>query len=298
MEVSVAGTKAEDRAVESSQPGILARLPWLAPYLSCLFFAVMALCVRLLSGLPTAEVMFFRCAIPVGLLLPWVMTQSRDSLALAVRHGGALLTRGLAGTLSLYFYLLSVRSIPLSDATVATATSPLWAALAARLTLGETLQPQLVWAFPVSFAGVVLMAGCRASGELSGYLAGLLSAALMGMAYAVVRKLRDLPSEWIVLAFTGLAGLASLPLACLHYQAPSAQQWGLILGMGLSGTAGQWFMTAGYRYNRAATAASLGLATVALTALLAWWFLNEHLVGWQWLGVVMVMMGTLGAARP
>jgi len=297
MEPSAAGIEEEGRAAESSQSGILARLPWLAPYLSCVFFAVMAVCVRLLSELPTAEVMFFRCAIPVGLILPWVLTQGRASFGLALRHRGALITRGLAGTVSLYFYLLSVRSIPLSDATVATATSPLWAALAARWALGETLQPQLVWAFPLSFAGVVLMAGCRASGQLSGYAAGLLSAALMGGAYAVVRKLRDLPSEWIVLAFTGLAGLASLPMAWLHYQEPTWQEWRLILGMGLSGAAGQWFMTVGYRYNRAATAASLGLATVAVTALLAWGLLGESLVGWQWLGVAMVMIGTLGATR-
>ncbi len=54
--------------------------------------------------------------------------------------------------------------------------------------------------------------------------------------------------------------------------------------MGLSGAAGQWFMTLGYRYNTAATAASLGLATVALTAALAFWLLSESLGSWQMLG--------------
>lgn len=43
-------------------------------------------------------------------------------------------------------------------------------------------------------------------------------------------------------------------------------------------------MTLGYRYNTAATAASLGLATVALTAALAFWLLSESLGSWQMLG--------------
>lgn len=276
------------------KPVGMSRRPWLAPYLACLFFALMALCVRKLEALPTAEVMFFRCALPVALYLPLVL-RSRASLGLAWNHRGALLSRGLCGTLSLYCYLVAIRLIPLADLAVTTNTSPLWTALVAWLTLGETLSSRLFWAFPVSFLGVALVAGSHAGGDGWGYLAGLASAALAGSAYALLRKLRDIPPEITAMAFLGLAGLCAFPFLLQAYRPPTSDQTALILGMGLSGAAGQWFMTLGYRYNTAATAASLGLATVGLTAVLAYWFLGESLGSWQLLGMLLILVGTLGA---
>jgi drug/metabolite transporter (DMT)-like permease len=272
----------------------LARLPWLAPYLACFFFAWMAICIRLLSDLPTAEVMFFRSIIPVLTYLPMVLA-NRTGLQLAWQHRQPLLMRGLAGTLSLYLYLVAIRSIPLADATLTSNTSPLWAALAAWLTLGEALNPRLLWAFPLSLVGVVLVAGSQVGGPPLGYLAGLASAALSGSAYAVIRKLRDLPPELISLAFMGLAALCAVPFMVTGYVAPTPQQWQLVAALGATGTLGQWFMTAGYRYNTAATAASLGLASVALTALLAFWLFHESLTSGQLLGMGLIVLGTLGA---
>lgn len=271
------------------------RRPWLASYLACLFFALMAVCVRKLQALPTPEVMFFRCILPVLLYIPLVL-RSRASLGLAWRHRGALFSRGLCGTLSLYGYLVAVRLIPLADVAVTTNTSPLWTALAAWWTLGERPGRALRWAFPLSFLGVALVAGSHVGGEGWGYLAGLASAALAGTAYALLRKLRDLPPEITAMAFLGLAGLCAFPFMLRAYVAPGSDQVGYILGMGLSGAAGQWFMTLGYRYNTAATAASLGLATVAMTAGLAFWLLGEPLGSWQLLGMLLIVTGTLGAS--
>ncbi|MBS2036423.1 DMT family transporter [bacterium] len=272
------------------------RAPWLASYLACFFFALMAVCVRKLQALPMAEVMCFRCSIPVMLYVPMIL-RSRASLGLAWRSRWALLSRGLCGTLALYFYLLAVRFIPLADVAVTTNTSPLWTALAAWWTLGERMSSHLLWAFPVSFCGVALVAGSHASGQPWGYLAGLASAALSGSAYALLRKLRDLPPEVTAMAFLGLAALCSFPFTISVYQAPRPEQIPFVLGMGLSGAAGQWFMTLGYRYNSAATAASLGLATVALTAALAYLYLGEPLSVWQMLGMVLIGIGTLGSSR-
>lgn len=274
----------------------MSRWPWLASYVACLFFALMAICVRKLQALPTPEVMFFRCILPVCLYLPLVF-RSRRSLGLAWSHRVALFSRGLCGTVSLYFYLVAVRLIPLADVAVTTNTSPLWTALAAYWTLGERLGAHLLWAFPLSFLGVALVAGSHVGGEPWGYLAGLASAALAGSAYALLRKLRDLPPEMTAMAFLGLAGLCAFPFMLHSYQEPTWSQWGLIVGMGLAGAAGQWFMTLGYRYNTAATAASLGLATVALTAFLAFWVLGEPLGGWQMVGMGLIVLGTLGASR-
>ena len=256
----------------------------------------MAICVRKLQPLPTAEVMFFRCLLPVILYLPLIV-RSRSSLVLAWRHRHSLLSRGLCGTLSLYFYLVAVGTIPLADVAVTTNTSPLWTALAAWWTLGERPTSSLVWAFPLSFLGVALVAGSHVSGTPGGYLAGLASAGLAGTAYALLRKLRDLPPEVTAMAFLGLAGLCAFPFMVSSYLRPDPEQTLYILGMGLTGAAGQWFMTLGYRYNTAATAASLGLATVALTAGLAFWLLGEPLSSLQLLGMLLIVTGTLGASR-
>ncbi len=105
----------------------------------------------------------------------------------------------MCGTLSLYFYLVAIRLIPLADLAVTTN------ALAAWWTLGERLSSRLMWAFPISFLGVALVADSHTGGDGWGYLAGLASAALAGSAYALLRKLRELPPEIPAMAFLALA---------------------------------------------------------------------------------------------
>ena len=253
----------------------------------------MALCIRLLSDLPTSLLMFFRCGVPVLLYLPMLR---RSMLQQANEHRGALLSRGLQGTLSLLFYVLAIRHIPLADAVLTSNTSPLWAALAAWLALKERLNPRLLWAFPLSFAGVMLVAGTRGTGEPLGYVAGLLAAAFSGWAFAIIRKLPHLPPELIAMAFSAVATLCSMPFAVAHYQAPTFEQWKLIAMMGVCGAVGQWFMTLGYRYNTAATAASMQLASVAITAVLGYFVLGETLGQWQLVGILMIFLGTAAAA--
>lgn len=59
-------------------------------------------------------------------------------------------------------------------------------------------------------------------GSLYGYVAGVASAALAGVAYSFIRRVRQLPAELFALAFTGTAALASLPW--LFVQRPSPTQ--------------------------------------------------------------------------
>jgi len=257
--------------------------------------------MKMLSpSLTTAAIIFFRCLIPVLMFAPVLVTQSEARKQLSEQRS-SLLARGGLGAISLLCYVLAVRQIPISEVNLTTNTTPVWAALSAYFSLGEAIHPRLLYAFPISFVGVVLVARGSLQGAWLGYLCGLGSAFFAGLAYTYIRKVRHIEPRLIALSFLGIACLSSLPLLCAQgfthsSLAPSPR---LILLMGVCGGWGQWFMTLGYRYNTAAVASSLSLAQIAFTVFLGMLILGERFSPIQWAGVALVLLGTwLSRERP
>jgi drug/metabolite transporter (DMT)-like permease len=263
-------------------------------YISCLLLAVMSLSMKMLStSLTTAAIIFFRCLIPVLMFAPVLVTQPESRRQLS-QERSSLLARGGFGAISLLCYVLAVRQIPVSEVNLTTNTTPIWAALSAYFSLGEAIQPRLLYTFPLSFLGVFLVARGSLQGAWLGYLCGLGSAIFAGLAYTYIRKVRHIEPRLIALSFLSIACLSSLPMLLAqgftHGSLPPSIM--LILVMGVCGGLGQWFMTLGYRYNTAAVAASLSLAQIAFTVLLGMLILGERFTSTQWAGVLLVLAGT------
>ena len=276
-------------------------------YLSSVLFGVMAICLKALSGapaaagflrghdLPAVELVFFRSLIPIIFLLPlcrrvnWA--EVRPALA-------GLIVRGGAGALSMLTYFLAMERISLSGACMTANTSPLWAGAMAAVLYAEATPGRLYMAFPVCFAGAALVAGVDVLGpggssQLEGYGLGLVSAFLAGIAYATLRKLRHLNPAVVVLSLSLVGTLAPLPQLAAIYVPPTPVEWGLVLVMGLAASLAQLCMTIGYRYNTAARASTLNLASVGVTTLLAALVLGERLAPLQWAGMALLASGTV-----
>jgi drug/metabolite transporter (DMT)-like permease len=133
---------------------------------------------------------------------------------------------------------------------------------------------------------------------------GLLGAVFSAMAMTAVRAAAmRFPAELIIFHFSALAALLAFPIALRQLPASgaltvifsSASTLGSVLLLGVSGSAAQYAMTRGYAVASAGVGSALSLLTSAYSALIGWYFFDERLSGLQWIGVLILAAGVMGA---
>lgn len=293
------------------------RYPSLPLYLSSLFFALMGLCVKLLTGSDTSldslgwrlvgphdmdpvPIAFYRSVVPAVLLLPLVW---RDLMAPETRRSIPLLVlRGVAGGGAMVLYFIAIDRTELSTAVLLNYTSPVWAALLAGYFLKESVPRNIFLAFPVAFTGVYCLVGGLSAtpspSRMTGYLAGLGSALLAGIAYTSVRSLGShVSAQMVVFWFSVVTCVIVLPWMHFGTQAPRGDEWALLAAAGVFAGIAQWAMTIGYQLNKAARASTLNIATVAFTSVLAITLLGERFTLHDGVGMMLILLGLVIASR-
>lgn len=239
--------------------------------LSCVFFALMALCVgaahRVDPALDTIAASLYRSG--VNLLALLVLVRG-DLRVLWGDARPALWLRGLAGAVSLLSYFGALAHLGIGEAAFLNQTSAVWVAILAPIFLGERTR-RLVWlAIGGSMVGLALLVEPR-GGESIGRLLGMASGLAAATAYLSVRRASGTNSPATIVAwFTGVGTLvcaawvllADLPMP----RDPAAV--GLLVGSGLSATIGQLLMTRAYQLGPAAPVAAAGAAGPLVTTLL------------------------------
>ena len=137
---------------------------------------------------------------------------------------------------------------------------------------GEMPSEKVGLAFLFSLGGCCLRQPPQAiEGQLA-FAAALLSSFTSGIALIGLHKLKQLDPRAIVTHFSGVALMLSI-VACFVFQseretAMSVATGCLLLGVGLSATAGQLFLTKAFTTGNAARVAVVGLSQVAIVMLL------------------------------
>ncbi|MEO0559084.1 MAG: DMT family transporter [Bacteroidota bacterium] len=235
---------------------------------SAFLFSVMALCVKLASAtLPTMQIVFARSAVMVGMSI-WMLR--RAHISPWGRRKGLLMARALSGMTGLSLLYYAIGQIPLGDATAIFYMAPIWTALSAALILRERTAGLVIAGMVVSLVGVVLTA--RPSflfGESAGGLHGLAVLAVLGasvgsgVAYTLVRKLRETDHPLVIIFYLSWVGmLMALPFAS-NWVWPSGWTWLWLLGAGLATQLAQIAMTRGLHLESAGRATTVGYLQVA-----------------------------------
>ncbi|MGE5183014.1 MAG: DMT family transporter [Acidobacteriota bacterium] len=229
---------------------------------SAFAFSVMALLVKLASDeLPTGEIVLARAA--VTLVLSYAMLRRRGVPVWGHNKRGLLL-RGCIGFCALACYYVSLRQLPLADATTLQNTTPLVTALLAWWLLGERVGWATAAAIAIGLVGVVLIVHPSGGGaDALGVAVALGGATCSGIAYVTVRQLskREHPLV-IVFYFPLVATPLALPWALHDFVWPSPTGWLLLAAMGAATQLGQVFMTLGLTLVRAGRATAINFLQV------------------------------------
>jgi drug/metabolite transporter (DMT)-like permease len=261
-------------------------------------FSAMTALVKLVSArLPTGEIVLARAVIT--LVLSYAMlVRARPPVPWGTERG-RLVLRGLLGFGGLAGYYGAVIRLPLADATTLWNITPLLTALLGWWLLGERLGASTVVALASGIAGVLLIVHPSGSGlDPFGVALALGAAACSASAYVTVRQLaRTEHPLVIVFYFPLVATPLAIPWAAAAWVTPTAYDWLLLLGVGLTTQLGQVFLTMGLIVERVGRAASVGYLQIVFA------------IGWQLAvfgnaptaftlaGATLIIAGTLAVAR-
>ncbi len=264
---------------------------------AALLFAIMGALVKTVSEqLPSTQVVFFRNALGLVALLPWLL---RGGVAGLRTHNLRLhLWRSLSGITAMYCFFHALAHLPLAQAVLLNYTAPLFIPPIAALLLREPFPWAVRWAVLVGFAGIALILKPGSMHfDLDG-LIGLAAGVFTAFAFTAMRSMGKIePTTRIVFYFGVIATLISVIPLFWTWITPAPALWGSLLLIGLLATVAQLLVTRAHAYAPAARIGPFMYSIVVFAALLGWLLWGERLDRWSVLGAILVTGAAILAGR-
>lgn len=254
--------------------------------------ATMFLLVKLAgqSGVAVPEVMFWRQAVTVPVLLGWLVV-SRQMATLRTQRIGAHARRAGIGMFGMVCNFGAATLLPLAEATTLGFTTPLFAVIIGAVVLRETIGPWRWAAVALGFAGVVVIAQpghefVSPLGAAAGLGAGLMVAII---SYQIRDLGRTEAPIATVLYFALFGSLIMAPFLPFVMTAHSLQQWAILIGVGLVGTFGQLLITTALRHGPVASVIVMDYSSLVWALLFGWAIWGQLPVAATWLGAPLIV---------
>jgi drug/metabolite transporter (DMT)-like permease len=271
--------------------------------LSALGFALMAACVKTVSGygIPVLEIVAAR-AIVSGLIS--YADIKRKKISPWGNNKPWLIARGAVGAFALFFVYYAITTLPLAEATILQYLHPVFTAVLAFIFLKEIIQRSTITCMALSLLGLLIMlqpnvlAEFRyASVEQYSWLsigAGILGAFGSAVAYVIVKKLTKTDDSSVIVFYFPFI---SLPIALIllgnDFVVPSTTAIGLLVLIGIFTQIGQVGLTKALHSADANKATAYAYVQVIFSVLIGWLCFSEVPIWTTILGGGLIMAGAL-----
>lgn len=230
---------------------------------STLCFAAMdALVKSLTAGYPVIQVMFLR-SFSALIILCFAIPAIGIGGALRVRHPSRHVARSLFGLTAMACFFFAFSRLPLAEVYALGFAAPFFVTALSIPLLGERVGPRRWAAVGVGFIGVLIVlrpVGSVGAGieDLLPMAAGLGAALFYALTVLSIRALKATASAaGTVLIFLITASTVTAFLVVPWWRPLAPGDVPLIMGMGLAGLCGQFFLTLAFRRAAAAVVAPL-----------------------------------------
>jgi len=248
-----------------------------AMLLSILLFSLMDANVKWLGATyPTAQIMFFRCA--VALVPVLVIIALRGGIGvLRTQQKKLHLFRSLMGIMAmgLAFYAFSL--MPLAEAVSILHTAPLFMTALSVLLLRESVGIRRWSAVVLGFVGMLLVVRPGTDMLASGSLYMLLAAFLIGCTSIVIRHLGKLDDPVCITFYFTVTGvvLSLLGMLLQGWKTPLLTDLALLMLVGLLGGLAQYLMTLSYQHLALGIVAPLKYLTIVFSGAIGYLVWSE-----------------------
>ncbi len=246
---------------------------------SVLFFGIMNIIVKYLSYLPLIEVVFFRAFFSCILAY---LTLRKMKISIRPKNAKLIILRGLTGTLGLILYFYTLQEMPLASAVTIQYLAPLFATFFGGMLFQERV-PKMQWMFlALAFVGVIMVKGFDTRVEWLDLTLGVVSAAMSGFTYNLIRRLRnDEPAVRIVFYFPLVSTIITLPLLFSPlsdgWVTPNFEGWLLIFALAAVTWVAQIYMTKAYQSQAPGYIAIFNYLGLFMAAAFGYFLFNEKM---------------------
>lgn len=260
-------------------------------FLSTLAFSLANILVKQVSHIPPMEVVFFRCSFATIFCFVGLYRAGADWKG---SNRGLLLARGLFGTTALYFFFTTLQNIPLASAMTIQYLSPIFTSVIAIVLLSEKVRPFQWLFYLIAFSGVLIIEQFDARISPFYLAVGILSAFCSGVAYNLVRRMREQEHPLtVVLHFQLVGAVAGFVSLFFLWKMPSGWDWFWLFMVGVFSQLGQIFLTNALQRERAAGVAIINYSGLIYAILFGTLFFGEQLVPMTVVGMGLVVCGVL-----
>lgn len=260
--------------------------------LATFFFAVMNVFVKQLMHIPAMEIVFFRCLVSSLICFVGIYRAKVDWRG---NNNAMLIARGTFGTIALYTFFLTVQNIPLASAVTIQYLSPIFTTVIAVFLLGEKVKA-LQWLFyALAFAGVFVMKGFDQTVSTTFLITGIVSAFCSGMAYNLVRSLKDKENPLVVVLHFQLVGVfAGFVLTVFNWVTPlNLWDWFCLIMTGVLTQLGQIHLTWSLQAEKVANVSILNYTGLIYALIFGIFIFGEVYTLENLLGILLVVVGVV-----
>ncbi|MFZ1702321.1 MAG: DMT family transporter [Pyrinomonadaceae bacterium] len=262
-----------------------------AMLLSTLAFFLANVFVKQVHHIPAMETVFFRCIVAATFCLIGLRRAKADAVGSNHLY---LFLRGAFGTTALFCFFLTLQNMPLASAQTIQYLSPIFTATIAIFVLKESVLP-LQWLFyAVAFSGVLLIE--RFDERISPFYLtlGIISAFCSGVAYNLVRSLREKEHPLtVVLHFQLVGAVVGFISLFFDWKMPSGWDWLYLFLIGVFSQLGQIFLTNALQRERIAGVAIINYTGLIYALSVGWIVFGEEQGILALGGMLLVVAGVL-----
>lgn len=259
--------------------------------LATVFFAIMNVSVKYIPHIPAIEIILFRSVF--SLVFSYVVL-TRQGVNVFGNNRPLLILRGAVGSVGLITFFYTLQHIPLASAVTMQYLSPIFTSVLGIFILKERVRPIRFLYFGISFVGVLVLQGFDARVDWQFATIGLVSALTSGLAYNVIRKLKNSEHPLVIIFYFPLV---TLPIASVisyfDWVQPVGWDWVLLIWIGVCTQTAQYFMTLAYQNSNVAKVASLSYLGIIYALIFGFFFFGETFQLLSYLGMGLVLVGIL-----
>jgi drug/metabolite transporter (DMT)-like permease len=243
----------------------------------------------LTGSLPVIEIGWVRYVIFV-LLAAGSPPVRKGPAGLATRRPWWQVARGLGIVGSTVFFIASLASLPIAEATAVNFVSPLMATVLSVVLLRERVTRGGWIAVAAGFLGVLIVVRPGSAGSHPAALLVLASSFCWVAAMLITRRISAVERPSVTLFWTAATGLVVLSLLLpMGFRTPTLSECGLALFLGVVASVGQWLVILAYRYAAVSILAPLGYGQLIWSGTLGYLVFGAVPDQWTLVGAVIIV---------
>ncbi len=242
--------------------------------LAALLFTCLNFVIRAADHLPTIQLVFFRS---LGSAICGFMLLRHFKIPMKGNHPPMLIIRGGVGLIAMFLFFKAMQILPMASAVSLRYSAPIFATILSLVILKEKVISWQWLLLATAFIGIIMLKGFDARISATGFGIAMLSAFMTGLVYTIIRKIGSSEHPIVIVNYFMTISTIAGAIGILFYWTPiTAQEWVMLLSMGLLGFGAQYYMTKAIQLAEANLITPFKYLEAVFTLIVGWVMFGEY----------------------